>query len=236
MAVKEFNYQKLEKLSITYDLLNMLTKIHEYKGKQELYITTKPEILNKLTDLALIQSTEASNKIEGIATTDGRLKQLVEEKVKPRNRDEEEIAGYRDVLKLIHDSYEYIRVVPNDILTLHKNLYNYSAKSYKGKFKSGDNVITEKDIDGNERVRFVPAPAYLTPDLIEELCYQYNQAIQKDEIDPLILIPCFVLDFLSIHPFSVGNGRMSRLLTLLLLYKSGYLVGKYISIEMLVEK
>ncbi len=158
MAVKEFNYQKLEKLSITYDLLNMLTKIHEYKGKQELYITTKPEILNKLTDLALIQSTEASNKIEGIATTDGRLKQLVEEKVKPRNRDEEEIAGYRDVLKLIHDSYEYIRVVPNDILTLHKNLYNYSAKSYKGKFKSGDNVITEKDIDGNERVRFVPAP------------------------------------------------------------------------------
>ena len=139
-------------------------------------------------------------------------------------------------MKLIHDSYEYIRVVPNDILTLHKNLYNYSAKSYKGKFKSGDNVITEKDLDGNERVRFVPAPAYLTPDLIEELCYQYNQAIQKDEIDPLILIPCFVLDFLSIHPFSVGNGRMSRLLTLLLLYKSGYLVGKYISIEMLVEK
>lgn len=236
MAVKEFNYQKLEKLSITYDLLNMLTKIHEYKGKQELYITIKPEILNKLTDLALIQSTEASNKIEGIATTDGRLKKLVEEKVKPHNQDEEEISGYRDVLKLIHDSYEYIRVVPNNILTLHKNLYNYSAKRYKGKFKSGDNIITEKDLDGNERVRFEPAPAYLTPDLIEELCYQYNQVIQKDEIDPLLLIPCFVLDFLSIHPFSDGNDHMSRLLTLLLLYKSGYLVGKYISIEMLVEK
>ena len=236
MAVKEFDYRELNKLTLSHDLLNMLTKIHEYKGKQELYIATKPEILNKLTNLALIQSTEASNKIEGIATTDGRLKQIVAEKVQPRNRDEEEIAGYRDVLKLIHDSYEYIRVVPNDILTLHKNLYNYSAKNYKGKFKSGDNVITEKDLDGNERVRFVPAPAYLTPDLIDELCYQYNQAIQKAEIDPLLLIPCFVLDFLSIHPFSDGNGRMSRLLTLLLLYKSGYLVGKYISIEMLIEE
>ncbi|SCB81984.1 Fic family protein [Weissella bombi] len=236
MAVKKFDYNELVKLTFSYDLLNMLTKIHEYKGKQELYVTTKPEILNKLTDLALIQSTEASNKIEGIATTDGRLKKIVSEKIKPRNRDEEEIAGYRDVLKLIHDSYEYIRVVPNDILTLHKNLYNYSGKNYKGKLKSSDNVITEKNMDGSEQVRFVPAPAYLTPDLIKELCYQYNQAIQKDEIDPLLLIPCFVLDFLSIHPFSDGNGRMSRLLTLLLLYKSGYLVGKYISIEMMIEE
>lgn len=158
----------MDKLTLSHDLLNMIAKIYEYKGKQELYIATKPEILNKLTDLALIQSTEVSNKIEEIATTDGRLKQIIAEKVKPRNR---------DVLKLIHDSYEYIRVVPNDILTLHKSLYNYSAKSYKGKFKSGDNVITEKDLDGKERVRFVPAPAYLTPDLIDELCYQYNQAI-----------------------------------------------------------
>lgn len=214
----------------------MLTKIHEFKGKQEVYIATKPEILNTLTNLALIQSTEASNKIEGIATSEVRLKQIVAEKAKPRNRDEEEIAGYRDVLKLIHNSYEYIHVVPNDILTLHKNLYNYSAKSYKGKLKTGDNVITEKDLDGKERVRFVSTPAYLTPDLIDELCYQYNQAIQKAEIDPLLLIPCFILDFLSIHPFSDGNGRMSRLLTLLLLYKSGYLVGKYISIEMLIEE
>ncbi len=197
MAVKESNYQELKKLSLSHDLLNMLTKIHEYKGKQELHLATNPRILSKLTDMALIQSTEFSNKIEGIATTDGRLKQIVEEKVKPRNRDEEEIAGYRDVLKLIHDNYENINVVPNDILTLHKNLYNYSAKSYKGKFKSSDNVITEKDLDGNECVRFVPAPAYLTPDLMGNLCYQYNQAIQKAEIDPLLLIPCFVLDFLS---------------------------------------
>lgn len=234
--MKEFNYRQIEKLSIDHNLLNMLTKIHEYKGKQELYLSTKPEILNKLTDLALIRSTEASNKIEGIATTDGRLKQIMEEKIKPRNRDEEEIAGYRDVLKLVHDSYNYIRIVPNDILTLHKNLYNYSAKSYKGNFKNTDNIITETDIDGNERVRFVPAPAYLTPDLVRELCDQYNEAIQQQEIDALLLIPCFILDFLSIHPFSDGNGRMSRLLTLLLLYKSDYLVGKYISVELLIEK
>lgn len=236
MAVKEFNYRELKKLTLSHDLVNTMTKIHEYKGKQELYIETKPEILSKLTDLAFIQSTEASNMIEGIATTNGRLKQIVEEKVQPRNRDEEEIAGYRDVLKLIHDSYEYITVTTNDILTLHKNLYNYSAKSYKGKFKSIDNVITEKDLDGNQRVRFVPAPAYLTPDLMDSLCYEYNQAIQKAEVDPLLLIPSFILDFLSIHPFNDGNGRMSRLLTLLLLYKSGYLVGKYISIELLIEK
>ncbi len=236
MAVKKFNYHELTQLTLSYDLLNMLTKIHEYKGKQELYIATKPEILSKLTDLALIQSTESSNKIEGIATTDGRLKQIVEEKIQPRNRDEEEIAGYRDVLKLIHDSYEYIQVTPNNLLTLHKNLYNYSAKSYKGKFKSSDNLITEKNSAGEEHIRFVPAPAYLTPDLMNELCAQYKQAIQRTEIDPLLLIPCFILDFLAVHPFSDGNGRMSRLLTLLLLYQSGYLVGKYISIEMLIEK
>lgn len=233
--MKEFDYRKLEKLTLSYDLLNMLTKIHEYKGKQELYIAAKPEILGKLTDLALIQSTESSNKIEGISMTNGRLREIMEEKSTPRNRDEEEIAGYRDVLKLIHDSHDYIKVIPNDILTLHKNLYNYSAKSYKGKYKSVDNLITEKDFDGKERVRFVPAPAFLTPELMSQLCEQYNQAISKSEIDPLLLIPCFILDFLSIHPFSDGNGRMSRLLTLLLLYKSGYLVGKYISIEKLIE-
>lgn len=236
MTVKEFNYNELQKLSLSHDLLNILTKIHEHKGKQELYVATKPEVLDKLTDVALIQSIASSNKIEGIATTDGRLKQIVEEKVMPRNRDEEEIAGYRDVLKLIHENYEYIRVAPNDILTLHKNLYNYSAKSYKGKFKNSDNVITEKDLAGKEVGRFVPSPAYLTPSLVENLCYQYNQAIQKAEIDPLLLIPCFILDFLSIHPFSDGNGRISRLLTLLLLYKSGFLVAKYISIERLIEQ
>lgn len=234
--MKEFNYQALNQLIIHHDLLNILTKIHEYKGKQELYLSSKPDILDKLTDLALIQSTEASNKIEGISTSDSRLKQLVEEKIQPRNREEEEIAGYRDVLKLIHDSYSYIRVTPNDILTLHKNLYNYSGKSYKGQFKSGDNVITQIDVDGKESVRFIPTPAYLTPDLMHELCQEYNQAIQRSEIDPLLLIPCFVLDFLSIHPFSNGNGRMSRLLSLLLLYQSGYLIGKFISLEMLIEQ
>lgn len=234
--MKEFDYNDLNQLTISHDLVNMLTKIHEYKGKQALYIASKPEILDKLTDLAIVQSTEYSNKIEGISTSSSRLKKIMQEKAKPKNRAEEEISGYRDVLTLIHDSYNYISVTPNDILTLHKNLYNYSPKEYKGNYKNSDNLITETDAQGNEKIRFIPAPAYLTPQLLENLCHEFNQAIQKNTIDPLLLIPCFVLDFLSIHPFNDGNGKMSRLLTLLLLYKSGHLVGKYISIEMIVEK
>lgn len=235
MAVKKFNYTSLKSLSIDMDTMNIVSKIHEYKGKQELYIAANPQILSKLTDLAIIQSTDASNKIEGIFTSDARLKDIVQRKAHPKNRNEEEIAGYRDVLSLIHEDFEYIRIVPNDILTLHNKLYAYSPKPFKGKFKNGDNVITETDSTGNEFVRFQPAPAYLTPEYVAALCIEYNKAIQAYNIDPLILIPCFVLDFLSIHPFDDGNGRMSRLLTLLLLYQNGYLVGKYISIEMLIE-
>lgn len=153
-------------------------------------------------------------------------------KNQPRNRDEEEIAGYRDVLKLTHDSYEYINVVANDILTLHKYLYVYSAKEYKGKCKSCDNMITERDAKGNEHGHFILAPVYLTPDLIAKLCYQYNQAIQNAEVDPLLLILYFLLDFLSVCPFIDGNGRMSQLL----MHNPGYLVGKYSNIEQLIEK
>lgn len=234
--MKIFDYQHLETLTLDHSLLNQIAMIHEYRGKQELYIAKKGDVLKKLVDIALIQSTDASNKIEGIATTNARLKQIVEDKVQPKNRNEEEIAGYRDVLKLIHEDHDYIPITANNILTLHKNLYGYSAKNYKGKFKVSDNVITEVDSEGVERIRFQPAPAYLTPQLVEDLCFAFNQAIQRAEIDPLILIPCFILDFLSIHPFADGNGRMSRLLTLLLLYQSQYHIGKYISIEMLIEK
>lgn len=234
--MKEFDYTDLQQLNISHDLINILTKIHEYKGKQALYIATQPETLDKLTDLAIIQSTEYSNKIEGISTSSNRLKKIMKDKAIPQNRAEEEIAGYRDVLTLIHDSYSYINITPNDILTLHKNLYNYSPKAHKGNYKNTDNFITEMDEKGKESIRFIPAPAHLTPQLLESLCFEFNRAIRVETIDPLLLIPCFVLDFLSIHPFSDGNGRMSRLLTLLLLYKSGHLVGKYISIEMIIEQ
>ena len=232
--MKEINYRKIEEMPITIEVMNMISALHEYKGRQELYIETQPEILERLMEVARIQSTEASNKIEGIYTSDSRLKEIVQKKSEPRNRNEKEIAGYREVLGMIHDSYSYIQLKPNDILTLHKYLYSYSESSNGGHYKMVDNYI--EDEFGNKSVRFQPVPAILTAEYIESLCKQYEDAINHTHIDPLLVIPCVILDFLCIHPFGDGNGRMSRLLTLLLLYKAGYLVGKYISIEMVVEK
>lgn len=234
--MKEINYRAIEKMPITIEVMNMISALHEYKGRQELYIETQPEILNKLMETARIQSTEASNKIEGIYTSDIRLKEIVQKKSEPRNRNEKEIAGYREVLGMIHDSYSYIQLKPNDILTLHKYLYSYSETSNGGHYKMVDNYIEEEDEFGNKSVRFQPIPAILTKEYIETLCSRYEEAIYHTNIDSLLIIPCVILDFQCIHPFGDGNGRMSRLLTLLLLYKAGYLVGKYISIEMVVEK
>ncbi len=234
--MKEINYRAIEKMPITIEVMNMISALHEYKGRQELYIETQPEILDKLMEVARIQSTEASNKIEGIYTSDKRLKEIVQKKSEPRNRNEKEIAGYREVLGMIHDSYSYIQLKPNDILTLHKYLYSYSETSNGGHYKMADNYIEEEDEFGNKSVRFQPVPAILTKEYIENLCSQYEEVIHHTNIDSLLVIPCVILDFLCIHPFGDGNGRMSRLLTLLLLYKAGYLVGKYISIEMVVEK
>lgn len=217
-------------------VMNMISALHEYKGRQELYIETQPEILEKLMEVARIQSTEASNKIEGIYTSDTRLKEIVKKRSEPRNRNEKEIAGYREVLGMIHDSYSYIQLKPSDILTLHKYLYSYSESGNGGQYKMVDNHIEEEDEFGNKSIRFKPVPAILTEKYIENLCKQYEDVINHTFIDPLLVIPCVILDFLCIHPFGDGNGRMSRLLTLLLLYKAGYLVGKYISIEMIVEK
>jgi len=223
-----------EKL-LTPNIVNMISLIHEYKGKQTLYIESKKDILTSLLKIAKIQSSTYSNQIEGIRTTDIRIKEIVNEKVDPKNRNEEEIAGYRDVLELIHENYENIPVTPSIILQLHRDLYKYSATSNAGKFKSSDNFIEEEDEFGNKKIRFKPVSAFETPMAMQELCDSYNTEIQKGEINPLFLIPIFIIDFLSIHPFIDGNGRMSRLLTLLLLYKNGYIVGKYISIEKLVE-
>ncbi|MDU5336583.1 Fic family protein [Enterococcus sp.] len=234
--MKLFNYAELEVSALNVDIVNLLTAIHEYRGKQELYLESKPDVLEKLQDLALIQSTDASNKIEGIFTSDKRLRELVKNKTKPHSKNEKEITGYRDVLKMIHESYQYITISSNHILQLHKELYSYLPESRSGNWKQSDNVITEKDSNGEEFVRFQPASAFQTPQLIEELIEQYTMEMEKGNIDPLILIPCFILDFLSIHPFRDGNGQMSRLLTLLLLYQNNYLVGRFISIEMLIER
>ncbi len=187
--------------------------------------------MDRLIDIARIQSTEGSNAIEGIRTASSRLKALVEDKTTPRNRNEEEIAGYRYVLAEIHNSYEYIPLKPNYILQLHRDLYRYSGIMIGGKYKDSQNYIISRDADGVQHVLFTPPDAFETPDAVEQICIQYNEVISAGQLDPLIMIPVFIHDFLCIHPFSDGNGRMSRLLTSLLLYRSGYLVGRYISLE-----
>ena len=225
------NYSKM----LTPEIVSYLAQIHEQKGQQNLFIDAHKDELSELLEIAKIQSTEASNRIEGVITTDDRLKSLVKNKTTPRNRSEREIAGYRDVLALIHKDYDYIPIRSNPILQLHRDLYKYSNASIGGSFKNSDNVIAEELPDGMKRVRFEPVPAWETPAAMEELCRAYNDALTDPELDPLLLIPMFILDFLCIHPFNDGNGRMSRLLTLLLLYRAGYIVGKYISLEKLIS-
>lgn len=234
--MRRLSYTENWKKLLIPEVVEMLSKIHEYKGEQNLFIATKPDVLTHLLEIAKIESTEASNRIEGISTTENRLKQIVLDKTQPRNRSEQELAGYRDVLKTIHESYDYIFVKPTFILQLHQILYTYSGKNYGGRFKTVDNYISETYEDGTQRIRFEPVPAWETPEGVEKLCSAYIDAVDNKEIDPLLVIPMFILDFLCIHPFNDGNGRMSRLLTLLLLYRAGYVVGKYISIEKIIEK
>ena len=192
--------------------------------------------MKTLLEVALIQSTGASNRIEGIFTSDKRLEELVSQKAEPCNRSEQEIAGYREVLSTIYEGYEYINPRPNIILQLHRDLYSYSQGAAGGSYKNSDNVIAETDAEGHQKARFIPVPAFQTAEAMEELCTRFLEAWEADRIDKLVLIPMFILDFLCIHPFNDGNGRMSRLLTLLLFYKAGYIVGKYVSMEMLIEK
>ena len=234
--MRDFNYQNLPPTLINIEIMNLVALIHEYKGKQELFTTVKPDILNAMVNVAKIQSTGASNRIEGIHTSDKRLDELIKEKSEPRNRSEEEIVGYREVLALIHESYEYMPPRANVILQMHRDLYQYSRSSSGGQYKSSDNVIMQADELGNERIRFKPLAAFETSGAMDCLTSTYIEAIECEKYDSLILIPMFILDFLCIHPFNDGNGRISRLLTLLLLYRSGYIVGKYISVEMIIEK
>ena len=231
----EFNYLKLMELSLPVNIYHTIAKIHEYKGKQELYVKNYPDVLDKMIDVAKIQSTKSSNAIEGIYTNDARLKELMNKKAEPGNRNEEEIAGYRHVLDIIHENYAYIEFNKNNILTLHNQLYSYSYVNYKGKFKTLDNTVMEVDALGNKKVRFQPISSFETENYFDKMVEAYKKAV-KANIPALILIPVLIHDFLCIHPFDDGNGRMSRLLTLLLLYKFGYFVGRYISIEMLIEE
>ena len=223
-------YRKL----LSPEIVSYLAQIHEQKGQQNLFIEAQEDALSELLEIALIQSTEASNRIEGIVTTGDRLKKIVMNKTTPKGRSEREIAGYRDVLSTIHENYDYIPIKPGMILQLHRDLYRFSNSPIGGSFKNSDNIIAEQLPDGTKRVRFQPVPAWETAEAIDTICDAFQKALDDAEMDPLLLIPMFILDFLCIHPFNDGNGRMSRLLTLLLLYRSGYFVGKYISIERLI--
>lgn len=233
--MRHINYIDQWGKMLTPEIVGMLTKIHEFKGEQNLFIEAHADELTELMEIAKIQSTEASNRIEGIFTSDERLKKLVMDKTTPKSRAEQEIAGYRDVLNTIHENYDYVQVKSGIILQLHRDLYRFMGVEAGGYFKTADNVIAEMDNNGNKKVRFNPVPAWETPDAIEKICEALDEVFKDENIDPLIVIPMFVLDFLCIHPFNDGNGRMSRLLTLLLLYRSGYIVGKYISIEKMIE-
>ena len=233
--MRNFDYQNTYKKLLTPEIVSFTNQIHEQKGQQNLFITAHADVLAELLEIAKIQSTDASNRIEGIITTDARLKQLVRDKTMPKSRNEREIAGYRDVLTTIHDNYDYIRIIPNHILQLHRDLYKFSNASIGGNYKNADNIIAEELPDGTKRARFIPVSAWETPQAMDELCNAYDEALKDPEKDPLLLIPMFILDFLCIHPFNDGNGRISRLLTLLLLYRSGYIVGKYISLEKIIS-
>ena len=216
-------------------MYDLISKIYEYKGKQDLYIANFSDVLDKIIEVAKIQSTKSSNAIEGISTNDTRLEELMSKKSEPKNRNEEEIYGYREVLDIIHENYENIEFTRNNILTLHNRLYSYSGESHKGKFKTTDNSIVETNALGEKKVRFQPVSAFETEMYIDRMIEAYDEAVNL-KIPPLLLIPTVIHDFLCIHPFADGNGRMSRLLTLLLLYKNGFFVGKYISLEMIVEE
>lgn len=234
--MRDFNYSKIKEQKWDSEVLSLIAAIYKYAGKQELYLKQRPDELGKLVEIAKIQSTESSNAIEGIVTTNTRIKQLVEESTTPKNRDEEEIAGYRDVLNIIHESFDAIPITKNYILQLHKILYSHMNNPIAGQTKTMQNYISATYPDGHTEVFFTPMAPFETPKALEKICEEYNRVIGNLEVEPLIAIPVFIHDFLSIHPFNDGNGRMSRLLTTLLLYRSGFYVGKYISLEAKIAK
>lgn len=235
--MNRFDYANTLPKLMTPEIMNLVSAIHEYRGRQPLYLAMKPDIMDCLTEIALVQSTGASNRIENIHTSsDARLHSLLAHKVEPRNRSEHEIVGYRYVLDLIHDRYADIPVNPGVILQFHRDLYRGVDVSFGGHWKDADNIIAERSADGRMVERFRPTNAVATPGAIESLCDQYRWACKENMYNPLLISSLFIFDFVSIHPFNDGNGRMSRLLTLLLLYKANYMVGKYISIEGEIEK
>lgn len=233
--MNSFHQGFIERQAINQQLLQTIRLIGEYKGKQELFKQQAPQVIKTLRQAAIIESTESSNRIEGITVPLERIQKLLSEKTTPQDRSEQEIAGYREVLTTIHSSYSHIPFTPNVVLQLHRDLYKFAVNT-GGRWKTVDNEIGATYPDGTTLVRFRPTPAYETPAAMERLHDRFNRLWESREIEPLLLIPTYILDFLCVHPFLDGNGRMARLLTLLLLYKAGYEVGRFISLERIVEK
>lgn len=234
--MRDFHYTAIREQKWDSEILGLIAAIYKEAGKQEMYLKQRPEELEKLVEIAKVQSTEASNAIEGIVTTSTRIRQLVEEKTAPRNRDEQEIAGYRDALNIIHENFDAIPITRNYILQLHKVLYSHMNNPMAGQTKSVQNYISATYPNGHTETLFTPLAPFETPEALDRICDEYNRVIGNMEAEPLIVIPIFIHDFLCIHPFNDGNGRMSRLLTTLLLYRNGFYVGKYISLEAKIAK
>ena len=226
----------LAQLTFGASELSTIHRLGEARGRQDLFIRQIPQQLETLRTHAMVESVESSNRIEGVVAPPGRVADLVVHGVEPRNRSEQEIAGYRDGLQLIHESHRDVPLSTNVVLQLHQMLYRYQP-GVGGRWKSVDNQIVERNAAGETvRVRFQPTPAVATPQAMDDLVSQYQEAIAGGRIDPLVLLPLAVLDFLCIHPFTDGNGRVARLLSLLLLYHFDYRVGRYISLERIVEE
>lgn len=234
--MRRFNYSEIKNQKWDSGTMGLIAAIYKEAGKQEMYLKQRPKELEKLVEIAKIQSTEASNAIEGIVTTSTRIKQLVKEKTIPKNRDEQEIAGYRDVLNIIHESFDAISLSRNYILQLHKILYSHMNNPMAGRIKTVQNYISVTYSDNHAEILFTPLAPFKTSEALDKICEEYNRVIGNMELEPLIAIPVFIHDFLCIHPFNDGNGRMSRLLTTLLLYRNGFYVGKYISLEAKIAK
>ena len=232
----KFDYSFLKNMMVSSNLLSLSNIIIDLKNKSEIKEEENPKLFIKLKEKSRIESIKASNEIEGIYTTEKRFTELIEKNMKPLSHDEEEILGYKNVYDLITNNYEYLNINEETILRFHSMLLEARFGVEKGAYKKDDNLIVEYDKDGNRKIKFRPVLASDTKENMKELILAYNIARNDSDINKFLLIPCFIVDFLSIHPFSDGNGRTSRLLTILLLYKSGFNICKYISFEKVINK
>ena len=233
--MKVFDYKKLKDYVVDQELLSLITEIYQYKGKQDIFLNLKQSALDNMQEQAFLSSTESSNRIEGIVTTTARLKKIIKGDLVPKSRNEQEIAGYKNALRLILDSYDLISITKNHVLQIHQTMISPTKLPYGGRFKSTQNYIVSVNKNNERTILFIPLSPFETPIAIEELFKNFNDAVENSYIDQLILLPYFIHDFLCIHPFDDGNGRVSRLLTTLILLKFGFKIFKYVSLDAQIE-